>query len=311
MNAYSGIEIRELWTIEQKKYEKFGSDIRDEISKLLKSSGIYAKISFRTKEVDSLIKKLTRKDKTYYDIHDKVGVRAVVQFKDNLFKADSLFVEHFGSRITKREDMCEKLGENTFGYQSIHYDILETWEDEKAYCELQLRTICQDNWSELSHALAYKSEINIPLNIKREVNALSAVFELADNQFQYIQNLINQLPDTNPIRIINYLEKIYYTYLGSFYDKELTSYFLKNVESLYTANESPLEQIKVFVEQYLPIIINKVKENSHNIFFTQPEIFVILERLQNRKYDLAVYWEQLYEFDELEVIANSWGTSVL
>lgn len=310
MNNANGMKIRELWAEEQKKYEKFGINIKDEISRLLKSSGIYAKTSFRTKEVDSLIKKLSRKDKTYDDIHDKVGVRSVVQFKENLCKVDSLIMEHFGSRITKREDMCKKLGENTFGYQSIHYDICETWDDKKVYCELQLRTICQDNWSELSHALAYKSEINIPLHIKREINALSAVFELADNQFQYIQDLINQLPDTNPIRVINYLEKMFYTYLSSFYDKELTSYFLKNIENLYSANENPLEQIRIFIEQNLPLIIEKAEENSDNTFFTQPEIFVILERLQNRKYDLSAYWEQLYDLDELETIANSWGTSI-
>lgn len=311
MNITNSLKIREFWDEEQKKYEKFGADIKDEISKLLKTSGIYAKTSFRTKEVDSLIKKLSRKDKTYDDIHDKVGVRAVVQFKDNLYKADSLFKEHFGERINKREDMCEKLGENIFGYQSIHYDISDIWDNKKVYCELQLRTICQDNWSELSHAIAYKSEINIPLCIKREINALSAVFELADNQFQHIQNLINQLPDTNPIRIMNYLEKMFYTYLGSFYDKELTSYFLKNIENIYDQKENPIELLKVFIDEHLPFIVKKVEENSNNAFFTQPEIIVILERLQNRKYDLCMYWEQLYELDELESIANSWGTSIL
>ncbi len=310
MKTSSGIEIRKLWTEELKIYEKFGSHIKNEISKLLKSSGIYAKTSFRTKEVDSLIKKLNWKDKTYDDIHDKVGVRAVVQFKDNLYKADSLLMEHFSIKISKREDMCEKLGENTFGYQSIHYDICEELDGRKIYCELQLRTICQDNWSELSHALAYKSEIKIPLNIKREINALSAVFELADNQFQHIQNLINQLPDTNPIRIINYLEKMFYTYLGSAYDKEMTSYFLKNVEVLYSPGENSLELLKSFIDHNLPLIVHKAEENIENPFFTQPEIFIILERLQNHKYDLCTYWERLYELSELESIANSWGTSI-
>lgn len=33
----------------------------------------------------------------------------------------------------------------------------------------------------------------------------------------------------------------------------------------------------------------------------------IIERLQ---YNLCAYWEQLYEIDELETIANSWGTSI-
>lgn len=311
MSVLNGVEIRKLWAKDQEKYEKFGQNIKNEVSKLLKSSGIYARIGYRTKEVDSLIKKLSRKDKTYDDIHDKVGVRAVVHFKENLYKVDSLIKEYFGTRITKREDMCEKLGENAFGYQSIHYDICETWDCEKVYCELQLRTICQDNWSELSHTLAYKSEINIPLNIKREINALSAVFELADNQFQHIQNLINQLPDTNPIRIINYLEKMFYKYLGAAYDKELTSYFLSGIETIYMPDENPLQLLDEFIKQNLHLIIKKAEENNENIFFTQPEIFIIIERLQNRRYSLSAYWETLYNIDELEAIANSWGTSIM
>ncbi len=309
MSIFNGA-VRELWTEEEKFYKQIGNSIKDEISKVLKLSEIYAKTSYRTKEIDSLIKKLSRKDKTYDDIHDKVGVRAVVQFKENLHLADSIIKSHFGSRITKREDMSEKLGENTFGYQSIHYDICETLEGKQFFCELQLRTICQDNWSELSHALAYKSEINIPLHIKREINALSAVFELADNQFQYIQTLISELPDTNPIRILNFIEKKFYTYLGSFYDKEMSTFFLKDIEKLYSKNENPLEILKDFIEERLEIIVQKANENKENFFFTQPEIFIILERLQNKKYDLLAYWENLYEIDELEAIANSWGTSI-
>lgn len=311
MSIRDGSPIRGLWAVEQEYYKEFGQNIKNEVAQILKSLGIYVKITFRTKKIDSLIKKLSRKDKSYEDIHDKVGVRAIVQFKEHLTIADEKFIQHFGLRITKREDMSQKLGENIFGYQSIHYDICGEWDNKKTFCELQLRTICQDNWSELSHALAYKSEICIPLYIKREINALSAVFELADNQFQLIQSLITQLPDTNPIRILNYIEKQFYTHLGSEYDKEMTSHFLSNIEKLYSDKENPIDEVSSFIDQNLTQIQQKVLENSDNFFFTQPEIIIILERLQNKKYELCAYWEKIYPLDELETIANSWGISII
>ena len=49
------------------------------------------------------------------------------------------------------------------------------------------------------------------------------------------------------------------------------------------------------------------KYKDKNVFYSQPEIFIILERLENAKYDLLQYWEDLYPLNELDVIAISWG----
>jgi len=300
--------VRERWVGEQALYEKMGLEISTELSSVLKSRGIPAKVSHRVKETDSLIKKIIRKKVDYEAIHDKVGVRIVSYFKRQSFIIDTIIREIFPDEITKREDMSEKLGEASFGYQAIHYDICKIQDEKEYFCEIQLRTICQDNWSELSHALAYKAEITLPINIMREINALSAVFELADNQFQLIQSLIDALPETDPIRVLNYLEEFFYSKIGDTYDKELSGYFLKGINALYADN--PIYTIQSFLDANEQKVMAVIGEYRENFFFTQPEILLILERLQNEKYAFTEYWTEFYPVEELETIANAWGTSV-
>jgi ppGpp synthetase/RelA/SpoT-type nucleotidyltranferase len=57
--------------------------------------------------------------------------------------------------------------------------------------ELQIRTVIQDAWSILDHKIKYKN--SIPQNLKRRINRLSALFEIADDEFLNIQKEISQL----------------------------------------------------------------------------------------------------------------------
>jgi len=54
--------------------------------------------------------------------------------------------------------------------------------------ELQIRTVIQDAWSMLDHKIKYKN--SIPQNLKRRINRLSALFEIADDEFLSIQKEI-------------------------------------------------------------------------------------------------------------------------
>jgi hypothetical protein len=51
--------------------------------------------------------------------------------------------------------------------------------------ELQIRTIIQDAWSVLDHKIKYKK--NIPNELKRRIIRLSALFEVADEEFLRIK----------------------------------------------------------------------------------------------------------------------------
>lgn len=303
-------EARERWLIEKPIYESIGKDTLAFISEGLKKEGIFPVFSSRVKDIDSLIKKTTRKNKSYDDIHDKVGIRIVVCFKDQIKDIDTILCEILKDEIRSREDKADKQGENVFGYQSIHYDVCKCIDANEYFCEIQLRTICQNNWSELSHALSYKSEIDIPKEINREINALSAIFEVADNQFQLINSLICKLPDTNPIRILNHLERYFYTHIGDSFDSKLSWYFLKNIHEVYP-NTNPIVSIDSFIETYKRELFEMISKHQDNMFFTQPEIIIVLERItSNHKYNFVNYWLKIFPYDDLEEIANIWGTSL-
>jgi putative GTP pyrophosphokinase len=50
--------------------------------------------------------------------------------------------------------------------------------------EIQVRTIAMDAWANISHYLDYKTEQDIPTELKRDFHALSGMFYVADKHFQ-------------------------------------------------------------------------------------------------------------------------------
>ena len=215
-----------------------------------------------------------------------------------------------GDRITARENKIETANENTFGYLSIHYDIVNSSSEKPLVCELQLRTVCQNAWSELSHILSYKPDIELPNDIKREVNALSALMEIADNQFQRILDMINKLPLSNPTRILRLLEEFFHSRIAAWYDSEMSHYFLSNVSSLYDPDEDIMAIITAFLKANSDDIALVATQRQDILFFSQPEIVVILERLENKRFALEEYWSRKYPMDQLEAVANAWGKSL-
>lgn len=50
--------------------------------------------------------------------------------------------------------------------------------------EVQVRTLCMHAWAAVSHYLDYKSESDIPDDMKKGLNALSGLFYVADDQYE-------------------------------------------------------------------------------------------------------------------------------
>jgi hypothetical protein len=94
------------------------------------------------------------------------------------------------------------------------------------------------------------------------------------------------------------------------YDIEMSQYFLNEVDSLYDSDENVLETLKNFIKANGEDIYAKAEERPDVLFFAQPEIVVILERLENKRFKLIEYWEKRYPVEQLEHIANAWGISL-
>jgi putative GTP pyrophosphokinase len=165
-----------------------------------------SKIEGRVKDREECIRKFARKyqpsleeGKISYDIRshvtDLIGLRIVCLYEDEIDKVVGILRSHFEViEITDKVSSVEST-EGSFGYKGLHMDLRlnHTRSDLPEYAqyaefrfELQVRTIIQDSWSVLDHKIKYKK--SIPNQLKRRINVLAALFELADREFRQIRD---------------------------------------------------------------------------------------------------------------------------
>jgi len=177
------------------------------INALLTHSGGIAisKIEGRVKEKEECIRKFNLKyrkaleaSSTDYSIKDHIsdliGLRVVCLYEDDIENIQNTLKEHFEViDITDKISQIEST-EDSFGYKGLHLDLKlgqarKDMPEYKAFVdfsfEIQIRTIIQDSWSVLDHKIKYKKSIPTPL--KRRINTLAALFELADREFREIR----------------------------------------------------------------------------------------------------------------------------
>ncbi len=183
------------------------------ITSLIKRLGIdeVTKIEGRVKDRDECVKKFLRKyqnrleaDEQPYEIRffisDLIGIRIVCLYEDQIALLAEMLQQHFKTlNITDKISSVEST-EEVFGYKGLHMDL--ALNDEMASLpkyqqyadtsfEVQIRSVIQDAWSVLDHKIKYKK--SIPIDLKRRINILSALFELADREFKEIRNATIEL----------------------------------------------------------------------------------------------------------------------
>jgi len=148
--------------------------------------------SGRVKGLSSFLEKIERKGYTRPDqVEDLVGYRIVCLSLTDLTKVQQLVWRIFN--VLSEEDKIDQVEDaSSFGYMSMHYICTlkkefsgPRYDDIKTYrFELQCRTILMDAWANVSHYLAYKGEVSIPEQLRRDFHALSGLFYVADRHFE-------------------------------------------------------------------------------------------------------------------------------
>ena len=183
------------------------------ISSLLRQSKSVevTKIEGRIKSKEECIKKFHRKYQNKLEaeeqpyriqdyISDLIGIRVICLYEDQIAKVAEVLQQRF--RII---DVTDKISavegtEDSFGYKGLHMDLaindeVKIQEKYRPFAELpievQIRSLIQDAWSVLDHKIKYKK--SIPNNLRRRINVLSALFELADREFKEIRDATDEL----------------------------------------------------------------------------------------------------------------------
>jgi putative GTP pyrophosphokinase len=162
----------------------------------------------RTKSYEESISKFKRKYLPYINpeesdfrindyLTDLIGIRAVCFYSEEVHEIRKSLKKYFKQiEIIDKSGQLEKT-DDKFGYKSLHLQLVlknelkgiaEANEYKNIKIELQIRTVVQDAWSMLDHEIKYKK--SIPQKLKRRINRLSALFEIADDEFLNIQKEI-------------------------------------------------------------------------------------------------------------------------
>jgi putative GTP pyrophosphokinase len=166
----------------------------------------FSSIEGRVKDREECLSKFTRKyrtalesSKTPYTVREKItdliGLRVVCLYEDDVEQISEAI-----SREFEVLDITDKIAqvegtEDSFGYKGLHLDLrlnaarqgMPEYRVHAEYpFELQIRTVVQDSWSIIDHRIKYKK--SIPNDLKRRINTLAALFELADREFRAIRD---------------------------------------------------------------------------------------------------------------------------
>ena len=186
-------------------YEDFarsvGAVLRDSLNA---SEVVVLSVTPRAKAPDSFERKAARPSQDdptkpkytdpFNQITDKAAVRVITYFLSALKDVSRVVHEQFEviEELNKSSDQPEQVG-----YQSIHYLVKypaarTAWLDYRRFdgliAEIQVRTILQHAWAEIEHDIQYKALEALPARIKRRFAALAGLIEIADREFQAIED---------------------------------------------------------------------------------------------------------------------------
>jgi putative GTP pyrophosphokinase len=188
-------------------YQDFASAVRDILADAIKTRGLKVnEIQFRAKEVESFGKKaMTPNEQNpeepkykdpMSDITDLAGVRVITFFPGTVAKVCQLIQEEF-EVIERVDHTASAEREQRLGYLSVHYlvrlgsnrnKLSEYKKFDGLTAEIQVRTVLQHAWAEIEHDIRYKSTSTIPQAISRRFMTLAGLLEIADREFEAIQN---------------------------------------------------------------------------------------------------------------------------
>ena len=189
------------------RYEAFAQAVREILAQALRAADITVNsVDARAKEPESLGTKAEAPSENdpqepkyrspLDEITDLAGVRIITFFPRTVGSVGACIREEF--EVLEHTDLNRTLlQEERFGYQSEHYLVrlsskrtaLPEYEPHRdLVAEVQVRTILQHAWAEIEHDIQYKSSTTIPNTIRRRFMALAGMLEIADREFQAIQD---------------------------------------------------------------------------------------------------------------------------
>ncbi len=320
-------QISDFWKKDKPKYDELGGVVSSFIKSTITECEILPEISFRTKTLLSIVKKIKKKlrekEYSYSQMNDKLGVRIICTFQEEMDVIDKYLYKYFD--IKKVERKKDTLDEKTLDYISNHYDACiktsvnkfsKYYNLKDLVFEIQVRTLNQHSWANTAHSLSYKQEANIPSSLVRKVYRLLSLYEIADDEFSAVNKALIEHPDNKVYTTLRKLESKIYKYAQVDFDRESSLLAIKTILGYLTEKQiqESIREIESFITENGSKIQRIFKENRsryHEIsFLTQPEIFLIWYCLEKFPFSITDNWINDFDSFEIEQIQILWGKQI-
>lgn len=321
-------QARERWTAERPQYEAFGQLVAQRLRDSLKPVGVWFQVEARAKTIDSLVKKLlTKQHHTFESLPDKVGARVIIRYRADVDKVIERVRTLFDSNEPENKEKL--LGTDRVGYLSVHLDNVRLHQNDgdaaqyppgTFWVELQVRTLAQHLWSEMSHDTVYKNEemiAQLDADVRRRVSLMAGQIEVADREFD---RLNMELSTRVAVRLLQVLEQHYYTVASQRPNLELSVEVLDALMPLVPQDDvaafaSRLNEFLSAKHSVIEGVYTKARElgmesNDTPAFLFQPEVLLVYNLLTSARDKTRQVWNQNYPERELERIANTFGISL-
>lgn len=320
-------KIVESWENDEPRYRSLGEKLYVFIKAHITDYELFPEVTQRTKDLLSIVKKIKKKNReksySYEDLSDKLGIRIICTYQEDLIKVDAFLGQYFA--IVKAEYKKDTLDFDKLDYTSNHYDVKidaskQIFEGQDHYLgmifEVQVRTLNQHAWSNTAHSLAYKQEAGIEPILKRRVYRLLSLYEIADDEFSSVNRKLAENPDNPAYQLLRKLESKVYKYAKVDFDRVTSLYNIKIILSFLTDEQQQEIRIKIdnFItenDEKLSAIFDENRFRFHEMdLITQPEIFLVWYLLEHYQFVIKDNWADEFDWNELEQAAILWGTSV-
>lgn len=233
----------------------------------------------RLKDEKSFLYKAFYRKKVYQnpllEIEDKIGTRVVLLKSDEIELVSKLILEckDWNAKISKHLRSEVEDQPKIFDYQSMHIIVSpnDTYEhDNKKVltCEIQIRTLLQHAFAEVSHDSTYKGPYKNDAEIIRHLAKSMALMEATDDYFARIFSLMADEKREYTV-YIKELAKIFKQFCPGFENSHLNFDVTERIFELLALKNVSLVDLEAFVEKRKKDFERAIKPQN-GLLFQQP-----------------------------------------
>jgi ppGpp synthetase/RelA/SpoT-type nucleotidyltranferase len=306
-NKVTEKEFIERYKLERSIYESWGNYLKDYILRELRNEYVNldkilkVPVSCRTKDIESLVTKAFYRKKDYkdpyQDITDKVGIRFVVMTERQV-DSISRIIESCVNWLKYSKDVdyniLREVHPEEFDYQSQHYIVKNLNEiklDEYTIpqdtpCEIQIRTLEQHAYAEVSHELFYKKNCAQDGKALRLLARTAAFNEQSDELFGRMYDMI----ENQDIYYNDFMKILTDRYNFVYNNDKLNRTIYDDIEPLITKYGIDAEKITRYILDK-PFVLEQIKEKQWEILFNQPVVLVLYYLVEGFNNELSSVWQ--------------------